>query len=222
MFFRKNGKRAFGQKRTQVVLLRPVFETLHPRRLNSVTVTETFPGYYEIIGTQYADQIEVGISNRELYVNGDFAADEVYHALVLGGAGNDSITAITTGDSTIVIDGGSDNDVVSSEGSSAIWGGHGDDTLYIKDSPQAEVYGEGGCDYIIISGACYDGVVDGGADNDTIDASESSTPLVLKGGAGNDTFYDTGFNDWIYGGTGFNILYHVGGDFDDIHDVEIC
>jgi Ca2+-binding RTX toxin-like protein len=191
--------------------------------MNSVTVTQTFPGYYEVMGTMNGEQIVIAISaNGDFSLNNSLIETGVFHVTVFGLGGNDDISADVSPDSdvSVVISGDSGNDILSLKGSGAIWCGTGDDSATAEDSDRVEVYGEDGGDYLVAKGACYDGVFNGGAGNDTIDGSQCSVPLILKGGLGNDVIYDTSNSDWIYGDDGNDTLVCQGGDFDDKHSIE--
>jgi Ca2+-binding RTX toxin-like protein len=94
---------------------------------------------------------------------------------LLGGTGNDYLNASAApgnGDAT-------DNDSASGgEGNDYLYGGYGNDTLR----------GDAGNDYLSFSGTwdgAYAALLDGGADNDTINVSYAGHSTVL-GGAGND------------------------------------
>ncbi len=96
---------------------------------------------------------------------------------LLGGAGNDTISAGNLNDS---IFGGDDNDLlVGFGGNDSVYGGSGNDTLYGASGSDL-LQGEAGNDLVDGQGASLDSV-GGGLGNDTV-----------KGGAGGDVLFETG------------------------------
>lgn len=172
------------------------------------------------------DTVRSGAGNDNITLNGDYVeldagagADTVNgssnYATVKAGAGNDSIVL---GGKYVSIDAGSDNDYVSINGAeSTVLGGAGNDTIEVgADAKNAVVDGGAGDDSIIsaaggvtitggagkdtisVSGA--DWVVDAGADNDSLNVSDTGTVTL---GAGKDTVKfgsnaDVTFTDYNY------------------------
>ena len=200
-------------RRSQVV--RPV-ESLEGRRLCSVTVNETFTGFYEIHGTPGDDAIEFSVSmNGESFTFGETTYSGVQFIMVYAGDGNDTVSlASSDGPGWIgaTIDGGGGSDALSLGFDGAIYGGDGDDRLALADSFRGEARGEDGNDRITLSGACVDPEVAGGDGDDVIDASANHYGVVLQGGLGNDTLTGSGYDDELYAGEGDDRLYGCGGN----------
>ncbi|MEM6618200.1 MAG: calcium-binding protein, partial [Pseudomonadota bacterium] len=139
-------------------------------------------------GARYA---EGGADNDT--INGATDATELF-----GGAGNDSITAISQRDG-VVIYGGSGDDRLSAEGT--IYGGTGvdsafggvtDDEIELGDGrAETDQSAAGGFGNDTLTGGSFGDRLSGGFDNDT-----------LFGGAGDDSLRGDDGNDTIFGGTG--------------------
>lgn len=82
---------------------------------------------------------------------------------------------------------GDDHASVSTALAARVWGGSGDDTLWV-DSPgnSVAVNGDGGTDHITTLGETGS-VADGGLGNDTIEVHGFSGEAIARGGAGDDT-----------------------------------
>ena len=190
-------------------------ETLEDRRLMSATVTEGYPGFFEVDGTAGADTINITVSQAaETFTLDGTTYTGVMDISVAGYGGNDSITVASSGEGSIgtSVTGGDGNDTVNVNFPGAIWAGLGDDILYLSDSFRGEVYGEGGADQMYVSGACIDPQINGGAGNDMIDATGNLYGVIIRGGAGDDTIYGSSYNDTIYGDGGVDYLYGNGGN----------
>ena len=190
-------------------------EQLECRRLFSVSVNETSPGYYEINGDESDNVIVVSVSQDD----GSFTLDGntytgVNYIYVYGKGGNDTIqvSAPAPGSIGASIDGGDGNDQLSLNFDGGIWGGAGDDVINLADSFQGNVSGDAGNDRITIQGECVDAQILGGDGNDYIDASQNDYRVVVRGGEGDDTIFGSQFNDQIYGDGGHNHLYGLGGN----------
>ena len=180
----------------------------------------------DTIAAAKGDTVRSGAGNDNIVLGGDYVeldagagADTVSgssnYATVKAGAGNDSIVL---GGKYVSIDAGSDNDYVSINGAeSTVLGGAGNDTIEVgEDAKNAVVDGGAGDDSIIsaaggvtitggagkdtisVSGA--DWVVDAGADNDSLNVSDTGTVTL---GAGKDTVKfgsnaDVTFTDYNY------------------------
>jgi Ca2+-binding RTX toxin-like protein len=190
-------------------------ERLEARRLFSVTVNETSPGYYEINGDQSDNVIVVSVSQDEssFTLDGKTYAG-VNYIYVFGQGGNDTIqvSAPAPGSIGASIDGGDGADQLSLNFDGGVWGGAGDDVITLADSFEGNVSGDAGNDQIVVRGECVDANIDGGDGNDLIDASGNNYRVVLHGGAGDDTIYGSQYNDQIYGDEGSNDLYGLGGN----------
>lgn len=190
-------------------------EPLERRRLLTVTVNETYPGYFEINGDGSDNAIVVSVSQDD----GTFTLDgntytDVSYIYVYGNAGNDTIqvSAPAPGSIGASVDGGDGADHLSLNFDGGIWGGAGDDVIDLADSFQGNVSGDAGDDRVTVQGECVDADIDGGDGNDYIDASLNDYRVVIRGGEGNDTIYGSQYNDQIYGDGGSNYLYGLGGN----------
>jgi hypothetical protein len=186
-----------------------VLEAMEGRRHFSVSVTEGYPGFYDVQGDSAADTIRISVDQEnETFTLDDVTYTGVAYIFVDGGDGNDIITVLasTVGYiGTSVVAGDGDDDVaVNFDG--AIWGGAGNDLIYLVDSFRGEVYGEGNDDQIVISGACVDAEVDGGNGDDFIDATNNHYGAYLRGGNGNDVIYGSAYDDTIWGGHGSDTI----------------
>jgi Ca2+-binding RTX toxin-like protein len=145
-----------------------------------------------------------------------------------GGSGND-ILAWDDGDGSDRMIGGSGYDTIAVEGSltkgdnfvlgknslnQAIFDrigldnqtGVGTFRLTVTESEKFDISGEGGNDSLKINDLSYTGVqkvlFDGGAGDDSLDASLSSVKVIANGGTGIDTLIGSAYNDIITGGDG--------------------
>ena len=217
-------------------------ESLESRRLFAVTVTEGYPGFYEIHGDNGDDVINATINMAEesLSVNGQTYPSVVY--VVAYGEGGDDWISITSVDGSGVIgasvDAGAGNDAITLAVDGGVWAGPGDDAIYLLDSFRGEAYGESGNDYMHIAGLTTDAAIEGGAGSDYIDCTENLYGVVVSGGAGDDTIIGSQLADQLYGdegvdcidGAGGNDMIYVqgggqdyisGGDGDDIAYIEV-
>jgi Ca2+-binding RTX toxin-like protein len=205
-------------------------ESLEGRRLFAATVTEGYPGLYEVHGTADDDVIEISVNQDA----GTFTLDgatyaDVSYIYVHGYDGNDFISVTSEDGSgsigaSISADGGSDTVLLNFDG--AIWGGDGKDIIYLSDATRGQVYGEDGSDEIYLSGTSADAYVDGGCGNDYIDATGNYAGATLHGGNGNDEIHGSAYddqmhgdagNDTLYGEDGNDVFYVRDGDHDEIH-----
>lgn len=191
-------------------------ETLERRRLCSVTVTEGYPGYFDITGDEGANDINVSVSQAgETFTLDGVTYTGVAFITVSGKGGNDAIRLATTdgpGSIGASISGGSGDDQISLNFDGAVWAGSGNDTLDLADSFRGEAYGGSGNDRMTIRGACIDPEINGGGGDDLIDASANQYGVVIHGGDGDDTIYGSEFDDQIDGDAGNNTLYGLGGN----------
>lgn len=198
-------------------------ESLSPRRLLSVTVTEGYPGFYEVHGDENANVIEIEVSQQQnSFTLNNQTYTSVDHIAVHGYGGNDTISVETVDGTGVVgaaIAGGDGNDTLSLNFDGGIWGGADDDDITLLDSFYGEAYGELGNDTITIGDETVGGQIEGGDGNDTIDASTGNYGLYLYGGDGNDTITGTAYADVIYGGAGTDEV-HAGAGDDDIYTSE--
>jgi Ca2+-binding RTX toxin-like protein len=194
-----------------------LIDELENRRLFSVSVTEGYPGFYEISSDDSGDVIAVSISQGDhtLTLN-DTTYSDVAYLCVQGNGGDDQISVLSTdgsGDIAAGISGGDGDDSITLNFDGGVWGGEGNDTIALSDSFYGVAMGEGGDDVMNISGACVSAEVRGGDGNDLIDCSASQLGLVIRGEAGDDTIYGSAYDDQIYGDDGADVL--VGGAGND-------
>lgn len=192
------------------------FESLEGRRLFAVTVTEGYPGFYEVHGTAGDDAIvaQVNMAAETLTVDGT-TYEGVGYVVAYGYAGNDTITITSVDGAGIIgasISAGDGHDSITLMIDGGVWAGKGDDSIYLKDSFRGEAYGEGGHDYMYIAGTTADAHIRGGDGHDYIDCSSNYYGVVAFGDAGNDTIYGSAFGDQLYGNEGNDHLFGGGGD----------
>ena len=119
-----------------------LFESLECRRLLSVSVNETSPGFYEIDGDDSDNTIIVKVSQDEQSFTLDGVTyTAVSYIYVFGNGGNDviDVSAPSAGSIAASIDGGDGADQLSLNFDGGIWAGEGDDILHLSDSFQGEV-----------------------------------------------------------------------------------
>ena len=133
---------------------------------------------------------------------------------IVGGAGNDRITANVGDDS---IDGGIGDDYISTSiGDDIAYGGDGNDSIGGNVGADT-LYGDGGNDEI--TGGAGDDYIEGGTGNDDLrgDNAGSTSSTVgndtLDGGTGTDTLYGGYGDDSLEGGAGDDTIFgHSGLD----------
>jgi Ca2+-binding RTX toxin-like protein len=192
-------------------------EQFEQRRLYSVTVTEGYPGFYEIHGDEEANAIYVTVDmkNASFTLDGGGTYSNVEFIAVYGHGGDDAITLTATGGIGYIgagVHGGDGNDNVYLGFDGAVWGDAGNDFLTLADSYRGEIYGGDGNDRMVIVGACDDAEIRGGDGNDYIDARGSYSRVFIHGDAGDDEIYGSPFDDSLYGDAGANTLYGMAGN----------
>ena len=193
-----------------------MIELLEKRRLFTVVVTEGFPGFYEATGDAADDFVTVLVDQnaRTLTING-VAYGHASFLNVVGGGGNDvvSISGGGPGPIGLAVRAGEGDDVVTLDGvDGAVFGGIGNDRIELNDSFRGQAYGEDGNDQIILRGASAGADVRGGEGNDTLNAQESTVPVVLYGDGGWDRLYGSPLGDVLDGGPGRDYLFGRDGD----------
>ena len=191
-------------------------ESLEARRLFTVTVTEGYPGFYEIHGTAGGDNVDASIdmAAETLTVNGQTYQD-VSYVVAYGYGGNDHITIMAAngpGNIAAAVSAGDGNDFIMLNVDGGVWAGGGNDQLYLLHSFRGEAYGEDGNDFISISGITPDAEIRGGNGNDYIECNTSYYGVVVFGGEGNDTILGSEYDDQIYGEGGDDYLDGGGGN----------
>jgi Ca2+-binding RTX toxin-like protein len=191
-------------------------ESLEDRRLLSVTVTEGYPGFYEVYGDASDDVITIDVSqvNETFTLDGTTYTSAAY--IMIHSFGGDDVISVTASDGPgsvgASISSGDGNDSVTLNFGGAMWGGNGNDTLSITDAFYGEIHGESGDDVMYVSGATVTPIVRGGDGNDLIDATGNLAPLRIDGNDGNDTIYGSEHGDEIHGGAGQDLIFGNGGD----------
>ena len=190
---------------------------LEGRRLLSATVTETFPGYFEVNGDETDDAIVIVVDQEQQSVSLDGNTySGVSFLTVFGNGGNDKIDVSAAagpgGSIGASVEGGDGDDELALNINGAVRGDGGNDTLRLSDSFQGEVYGDDGDDRICVRGESVDAQIFGGEGNDLIDAIQNQYGVVIRGGGGDDTVYGSQHDDQIYGDDGVDILYGLGGN----------
>lgn len=180
-----------------------------------------------LMGLAGDDIIEGGDGNDVLIGNrgDDFLEGNKGNDTMLGGAGND-ILEWDDGDGSDLMVGGHGEDVVEVNGAVAA----GDDfalqqrdglaifdrlnlvpfTLTVDESETFDIEGKGGDDRLTVGDLAATDVkrvkFSGGAGDDTLDASGSSTPIEAYGGSGNDTLTGSSAADILRGGDGSDFV----------------
>lgn len=205
-------------------------EPLEARSLFSVTVTEGYPGFYEIHGDDDANVIQASINMAEQTLDVDGQTyTEVQYVVAYGYAGDDFIMIASVDGAGVVgasIVSGPGDDLALLGVDGALFAGQGNDRAYLFDSFRGEAYGEDGNDYMDISAGCVDAMVHGGDGDDYIDCAANFYGIVAFGGVGNDTIYGSPHDDQIFGGDGNDVIdagegsdtvYGAGGGWDDVY-----
>jgi hypothetical protein len=193
------------------------FETVESRTFLDGTVTEIYPGIYNVAGTSADEVMYVQVSMQErTFTLDNQTYTNVSYIIVQGNGGCDMIT-VTSGDGAggiaCSVVGGPDSDYINLNFDGGVWGGAGGDELVLTDSFRGQVYAQDGDDLIYVCGDSVDAEIQGGDGDDTIDCTYNNYRVVVHAGAGNDTVYGTLFDDQLYGDGGDDCLY--GGDGDD-------
>jgi Ca2+-binding RTX toxin-like protein len=196
--------------------VRPAAEPLETRRLFAVTVTQNYPGFYEVDGDNSANVINLTVSqaNHTFTLNG-VLYQNVSYVSVYGGDGNDQVVAQSSdGDGSVgcsIVE-GNGNDSVTLNFNGAIQVGGGQDTISLQDSFYGEVWTGNGNDQIYVSGKCIDAVIFGGKGFDLIDASQNLYGVTIYAGNGNNIIYGSNYDDVVNVGTGSNIVCCLNGN----------
>jgi Ca2+-binding RTX toxin-like protein len=193
-----------------------LIETMERRRLFAVTVTQDYPGYYEINGDDSGNTIAVTVSqNDDTFTLDGTTYTDVAFILVNSGNGNDAVSLISVDGSGMIgaaVNGQGGDDSITVNFDAAVSGGDGNDSIYLSDSYRGEAHGGAGDDKIYISGDCVDAVIMGDDGNDLIDCSNNNCGVTVHGGEGDDTIYGSAYCDTIYGDGGTNQLIGNGGN----------
>ena len=199
-------------------------DILEGRRLLSASVVQGYPGYYEVYGSEGADHIAISVSAADA----SFELDGVRYGgvefiSVFSAGGDDNVSVNIDGETPIAaaVVAGEGNDTVAVSGGGAIWGEGGNDTLRLTDSFRGEIYGGPGDDLMYIAGACDNAEIDGEGGHDHIDATGSTYGVFARGGDGHDTIYGSNADDQLYGDRGNDLLIgNAGNDVFYVNDRE--
>ncbi|NVJ97013.1 MAG: hypothetical protein HWE25_02610 [Alphaproteobacteria bacterium] len=166
-----------------------------------------------VVESQYtatsAWQVENLVVNGETYDLTAATSGARLNSQVFYGAttGNDVIVGDAVADFLHGLD-GDDTITASSRDRASIWGGNGDDLLYVNGYDQ-KVYGEDGDDTLIIGD--FDSVyADAGAGNDNLVGSIYDDHMI--GGLGDDTLRGNDGHDVLYGYSGNDQIWAGAGD----------
>jgi Ca2+-binding RTX toxin-like protein len=193
-----------------------IVETMEGRTLFSVTVSEGYPGFYDIVGDDADDAIHVSVDMAaETFTLDGVTYGGVAYISVLSGGGHDSISLAGSSDEgyiTAGVDAGPGDDSISINFDGSVWAGDGDDTLDLSDAFRGEVWGHAGNDSILVHGECVEPEIHGGDGDDYIDTTGNQYGVAIYGDAGADVIYGSEYCDQIYGGTGADVLHGNGGN----------
>ncbi len=192
-----------------------IVETMEGRTLFSVTVSEGYPGFYDIVGDDADDAIHVSVDmGAETFTLEGVTYTGVAFISVMSGGGHDSISLLGSSEGYISagIDAGPGDDSISINFDGSVWAGDGDDTLDLADAFRGEVWGGAGNDSIFVHGECIEPEIHGGEGDDYIDTTGNNYGVAIYGDAGADVIHGSDYSDQIYGGTGADILYGNGGN----------
>lgn len=186
---RSSARRGVKAKRRDVVRL-ACLENLEGRRLMSGVTATLTSGVLTVQGTPNNDVISVSVSGSNINVDdtnvlvNSFATSSVQSVVVLGGAGNDSIT-IGAGVPPANVNGGAGADtIVANNGHDSIQGGKGPDNLSVNGAHN-QVAGDKGSDILDAKG--HDNFLSGGPGMDLlIDQTSGSGDTVEGNGGSND------------------------------------
>jgi Ca2+-binding RTX toxin-like protein len=189
---------------------------LEPRRLRSVTVSEGYPGFYEVTGDDSNDTIDISVSqsDRSFTLDGSTYSN-VEYILVNGNGGDDEISVLSIDGAGLIaaaVSAGPGNDNITQNFDGGVWAGDGDDFITLSDAFRGVARGEGGNDQIIVDGACVDPQINGDDGDDLINCSSNLYRVVIHGGSGDDTIYGSAYDDEIYGDEGSDVMHGLGGD----------
>jgi Ca2+-binding RTX toxin-like protein len=193
-----------------------MFDILECRTFLSATVTETYNGYYEVVGTDAADAISLAVDVAENRFTLDGTTYENVSGVgVYGLGGDDQITIAGDGSFgflTAAAHGGDGNDALSLNFDGGLWGDGGNDALALSNAFCGEAYGGAGDDAVNVAGETTYAQIDGGDGDDTIDASANNYAVVACGGAGSDIVHGSAYDDQLCGGGGTDALYGNAGN----------
>jgi hypothetical protein len=187
-----------------------MIERLEDRRLMAMTVSEGYPGMFEIYGTTGPDNLTITINNQTstAKLSGD-AGDTLKNVLFISvhfyeGDDLGIVNHVGEGPGNLIhtyFVGGPGNDWLAGYQASAL-GGEGDDYIDLTDSFRPDAHGGPGNDYISVSGLSVDAWVLGGDGNDFIMIGYNDYGLVVDAGDGSDVIYSSEHDDDINGGWG--------------------
>ncbi|MBQ6004914.1 MAG: hypothetical protein IJL14_01545 [Selenomonadaceae bacterium] len=177
---------------------------------NNVTIQALGGNDYVI---NYGDDptvIKDSYHGRYALILADAGDDTIYnngiYSTIDGGAGNDYISNSTWGINSTITGGTGDDYILNGGSKSKIFGGDGNDSIQNTNYGEgASIYGNAGNDYLTTYYS--DSVLlDGGADNDSINLWGEGSKITVTGGLGNDSV-DNENSSFIFN--------YVSGDGDD-------
>ena len=162
---------------------------------------------------------EITFYARNFNITGDITKQ---HNISIYGYSNNLYTGnledtvnIYGGGGAVYTYGGDDN--INNYGGMTVYGGDGDDKIYINTGSACNVYGQEGNDIITIDKIASSGLINGENGDDTFNINDdcritdtggnniynvNTSNATVNGGSGNDTFYVIGSNNNIYAGGG--------------------
>jgi Ca2+-binding RTX toxin-like protein len=191
------------------------FETLEVRRLCSVTVSQGYPGFYEVYGDEGDNEISISVSMDDQSFSLDGQTYNGLQQLAVYGLGGNDMIMVSAGHAAYIsatIDGGDGDDQLALNFDGSVSGGAGSDRIYLSDAFRGEAYGGSSDDYVWINGDNVDAYIDGGDGDDYIDASSNNYRVFIHGGEGSDTIIGSDYDDQIFGDGGSNVIYGMGGN----------
>lgn len=158
-----------------------------------------------------------GNNNPNIFNSNTFIGTNTFDALTIYGNGGDDIITVSNSVALTRVFGGDGNDTLylfdqddyisGGAGNDTAYGGEGNDTIDGDDGNDT-LFGEDGND--IIDGGLGNDTIDGGAGDDLIAGGRGNDDLF--GGDGNDIINAGNGVDFVFGGNGNDILNGAGGD----------
>jgi Ca2+-binding RTX toxin-like protein len=211
-----------------------LIEAVESRVLFALTVTEGYPGMWEIHDSVFSNAtVDVVMTDLPgehsgMWVNNTYYSP-VDHVAIFTYEGTDDVSIDASGGdptfgASVVL--GADDDTFDVNASAGVWCDGGNDSGYLRNAFRGELYGGSGNDVLYLTGDCFDTHVEGNGGDDWLEASGNNYAVSwFKGGEGSDGLWGTPYNDsidggngedWIFAGAGNDILYAVDGYDDEL------